>query len=376
MSDKENGKVELVGSPEFESALASFEKLVISLELSDEEMQRITDVNTETFDDVRFDLLPSFNEKGEPAMPSKEEEEREDEIDPLTLPFTLSDQETISFDESQEIRNPLLFRFASDGTLWLLDQHEESLFHFYHYSDRDILSSFTIPKGTEKFCIGFPGGILIDPENNLYILDVIQQTIHKFSQEGEYDNHFQDQLMGLSPFLDIRDFELLRKEKILVVSDYVKGCIRKISLEGRDLGEVIVRDISSPQPVETISGVTALANSHIFIIDPHKQVVLELDFGGKRINGFSLEERSRKELPFCSLMKAGPDDSLFLMDYAAQRIHTYDPFGQLKGVFHAGPGSPNPELYMGYFDVTQTGKLSFINPKTKRIHFLFYRFDT
>lgn len=375
MHDNENEKVELVGSPEFESALASFETLLATLELSDEEMQQITSVSSDTFEDVHFDLLPSFNEKGEAAGTPAKGPAGGAEVDPLSLPFTLSDQERIVFDESQEIVKPLLFRFASDGTLWLLDHHEESLFHFYHYSEKDLLSGFTIPKGMEKFCIGYPAGILIDSESNLYILDVVQQTIHKFSQEGEYDSSFQDQLMGISPFLDLRDFDLIRREKILIASDYVKGCIRKITLEGRDLGEVIVRDISSPQLMESVTGVTASANSHIFITDPHRHVVLELDLGGKRINGFSLDERSSRDLPFCSKMKASPDGFLFLMDYASQVIHTYDFFGQLKGMFFAGPGSLNPEIQLGYWNATQTGKMSFINPKTKHIHFLFYRFD-
>jgi len=375
MPENENEKVELVGSPEFESALASFESLLTSLELSDEEMRLITTVNSDTFDDVHFDLLPSFNEKGDAATTPIEGQAGGEDVEPLSLPFTLSDQEKIVFDESQEIVKPLLFRFASDGTLWLLDQHEESLFHFYHYSDKDLLSSFTIPKGMEKFCIGYPGGMLIDPENNLYILDVVQQTIHKFSQEGEYDNSFQEQLMGISSFLDLRDFDLIRRERILIVSDYVKGCVRKITLEGRDLGELIVRDISSPQLMESVTGVAASAQSHIFAVDPYRHVVLELDLGGKRVNGFSLEARSSKDLPFCSMMKASPDGALFLMDYASQKLHTYDFFGQLKGVFYAGAGSVNPEVHLGYFNVTQTGKMSFINPKTKHIHFLYYRFD-
>jgi len=41
MSDNENEKVELVGSPEFESAFASFESLIASLELSDGEMRNL-----------------------------------------------------------------------------------------------------------------------------------------------------------------------------------------------------------------------------------------------------------------------------------------------------------------------------------------------
>jgi hypothetical protein len=373
MPENEKEKMELGDCPDFQSVADEFENFHNSLELSEDELSLISSTTQDSFEDVKFDLLPSYEDKDlhEILVPKPSIMKSSD--DPLSLPFTLREEDEIVFDPAQEIVNPILFRFLSDGTLWLLDHHEENFFRFYHFKDKNLLHNFTIPRGSEKFCIGFPGGILVDQENNIYILDVEQQSIHKFSSEGEYDSHFQDQIRHNLRY-NIRDFDIMENERLLLVSDMVRGCVKKISFEGQDKGELSFREETDGFYLECITGVAAMQDGRLYVVDPIQKVILEFDLEGKLGEILPLEPRSQVEIPFCSQMQANKNGYLFLADYETQEIHTYNLLGQLKGVFCTGPHSILPDIRFGYFDVGQEGRLYFLNRLNRRIHCLQYHF--
>jgi hypothetical protein len=374
MQDNEKEKVELDDCPDFQSVVNAFENFHNSLELSEEELTLISSKTQDTFEDVKFELLPSYEDNEVYESITHKPAIIKSPDDPLSLPFTLREEDEIIFDQNREIVNPILFRFISDGTVWLLDHHEENLFRFCHYKEKELLHSFTIPRGLEKFCIGYPGGLLIDKENNIYILDVEQQGIHKFSSEGEYDSRFQDQLIKQGLRYNIRDFDIMENERLLLISDFVRGSVRKISFEGLDKGEIRFREDTDGFYLECVTGVAALENGRFFVVDPIQKVILEFDLSGNLGEIFPLEPRSQIEIPFCSQMQADKNGFLFLADYATQEIHAYNPLGQLKGVFCTGPQSILPDIRLGYFDVGQEGRLYFLNRLTKYIHCLQYHF--
>ncbi len=371
MTEKENGEIELIETPDYNQSIVAVENLRRSLNPKDEERASVFAESPDSFEDVHFDLLPSLSELDDidvvaPYTPPQEKD------DSLSLVFTLSQEDEFTPEPSLGITRALLFRFAPDGSLWLLDNSEESLFRFSHFTDTALSHTFTIPRGTEKFSIGYPGNLLVDGEGNLYILDVIQQVVHKFSSEGEYDTNFQDRLMAETPLSSARDFDILETANLIIVSDYVKGILKKIALDGSGQGEVVLREGPAPQAFETPTGVAILPDGNCFVSDPAKKAVLELDPEGKRIGGFFLDERTQQQASFCSLMQGTPDGSLFLIDFYAQCIHSYKRDGQLWGIFRAGPESPAPDLHLGFFDITQDGKLFFIDPQTSRIHCLHF----
>ena len=374
MQDNEKEKVELDDSPDFQSVVDAFENFHNSLELSEEELTLISSKTQDTFEDVKFELLPSYEEKEIYEDMAHKPRIIKSPDDPLSLPFTLREQDEFVFDQNSEIINPILFRFVSDETMWLLDHHEENLFRFCHYKGKELLHSFTIPRGTEKFCIGYPGGILIDQEGNLFILDVEQQSVHKVTSEGEYDSQFQDQFTRQDVRYNTRDFDIMENESILLISDFVRGSVRKFSLEGHYKGELSFREEADGFFLECVTGVAALPNGHFCVVDPIQKVILELDLAGNLVEIFPLEPRSQIEIPFCSQMKADKDGFLFLADYETQEIHAYNPLGQLKGVFCTGPQSILPDIRLGYFDIGQKGRLFFLSGLTRHIHCLQYHF--
>lgn len=374
MQDNEKEKVELDDCPDFQSVVDAFEDFHNSLELSEEELTFISSKTPDNFEDVKFELLPSYEEKEVYEDMAHKPRIIKSLDDPFSLPFTLREQDEVIFDQNQEIVNPILFRFVSDETMWLLDHHEENLFRFCHYKGKELLHSFTIPRGSEKFCIGYPGGILIDRENNLFILDVEQQSVHKFSSEGEYDSHFQDQFVRQDIRYNLRDFDIMEDEGILLISDFVRCSVRKVSLEGYDKGEIQFQEEADGFYLDCVTGVAALGNGHFSVIDPIQKLILEFDLAGNLSEIFPLEPRSQIEIPFCSQMQANKDSFLFLADYETQEIHAYNPLGQLKGVFCTGPQSILPDIHLGYFDVGQKERLFFLNRLTKHIHCLQYHF--
>jgi len=375
MNNKIEGKIELSESPDFEKTHQNLENLIQSLEMNEEEMNLLTGEIHDTFEDVHFELLPSFDEAGDLAIKTEAPMDQATHDDPLMLSFTLSEADSIDLNELMEVAVPLIFRFDGEGDMWIVDHPEETLFRFNRINDHKVVHSFTIPKGSEKYCIGFPGNLILDEEGCLFVLDLVQQTIHKFSGEGEYDNDFQDHLLAASPMISVRDFDLFREERLLVVSDFLRSSVKKISLEGMDMGEVILREGPAPQAFECATGVAALPGGRYFVVDPVKMAVLELDLEGHRIGGFFFNDRSRREMPFCFLMEKSPDRHLFLVDFKSQSLHAYDTNGAIKGVFQVGPNSSTPELSLGFFDFMGQGKLYFLDPRSCRIHCLLYHFE-
>ncbi|MBN1902710.1 hypothetical protein JW926_15395 [Candidatus Sumerlaeota bacterium] len=374
MADNLNEKQGLDDCTDVQAVVSAFENFHNSLELSEDDLSILSSKTQESFEDVKFDLLPSFEDKEVFDDISGESDIIKSTDDPLTLPFTLSEEDEINFDQNPEIVNPILFRILPDESLWLLDHHEETLFRFYHYKGKELIHSFTIPRGTEKFCIGYPGGILIDEENNIYALDVEQQTVHKFSGEGEYDTNFHDQLSRQNVLGNSRDFDIIENERLLLISDFVRGSVRKISLDGRDNGELRFREETSGFSLECVTGVASGKNNRFYVIDPIQKVIVDFDLEGNLGDVLPMEPRSQMEMPFCSQLQMDKNGYLFLVDYETQEIHAYNALGQLKGVFCTGPRSILPDIRLGFFDVPREGRLYFLNRLTRHIHCLQYHF--
>jgi len=374
MQNKDQEKVELDGCPDFDQVIESLENLYNSLDLSDEEMDQISCDTHETFEDVKFELLPSFDENGMPVTLTRNAPDEKSKDNPYTLAFTLSEKDIISFHRIQEVINPILFRFALDGSLWLVEHHEESFFRFSHYSEEEILASFTIPKGSEKFCIGYPGGIIIDRNNNLYILDVIQQTVHKFSSEGEYDSAFQDLLSSFDSFSDLRDFDIAEEEQQLLLTDFVKGSVIKISLQGGQVAEILLREGESSLRLKNVTGIAAMPDGQYFVVDPFEKRIMKISNKDVRLEVYPMAQDQGYNLPFCSQIYAHIAGFIFLVDLESQIMHLYNLSGALKGIFHAGPQSLTPEICFGCLDVSKEGKVFFINRLTGNVHCLHYHF--
>ena len=372
MTQKKETKVELEESQDFESLIKELGDLRDSMKLTDQEKELISSKEQEDFKDVQFELLPSYDEAGNVLEPSGSPLVTREEQDSLSLPFTFSEDTEISFDPLHEIARPVVFLFAPEETLWLVDHNEENIFRFLHFSGKELLHSFSVPQGAEKYCIGYPGNILADDQGDIYILDVVQHTIHKFSDEGEYDNDFQDQLLSARPLQGVRDFDIIFDEGLLLVSEYVKPAIRKFSLDGTEKGEILLCEGPLPQAFETVTGLATSRDGHCFVIDPAKCEILELSMEGKRVGGFFLEKRAREEIPFCAILKMNLEDILFLVDFDTQLIHTYNREGMLKGVFSAGIEAAGSQLRLGYFDISKRNLLFFINPLSSTIQCLRY----
>jgi hypothetical protein len=369
MSDHSENSVKLTDCSDFETVLSSVRELQSTLNLTEDELNIVSREDYESFDDVKFDLIPSFDNESEGLIitPSNEKCIQADEK--LKDAFVLNEDGIIQLDIDLEIIDPLVFRFGQNDDYWIMDHPEDSLFRFTLLSGEKKINSFTIPRGTEKFCIGFPGNIIIDSKNNIYILDVIQQTVHKFSADGEYDSNFQDQILAASPLLGVRDFEIMESENIMLISDYIRGEIIKFDLTGTEKDAFVLNEGPAPQAFETVTGIAASSeNDHFFIIDPSKNGILELDLNGNRIGGFFLDEITQAQLPFCAIMQIGPSSTIFLADFDSQCFHTYDFNGSLKGVLNINQDKFQSKISFDFFDIRKDGKLYLLDPVRKCLH--------
>ena len=365
---RENERIDLAETEDFDSVLEEISRLRDSLHLSEEDKERLSCESGESFEDVEFHLLPSFDEDSE-AFESEavENEERES----LFLEFTVAEQEEISLDFIEGMNLPILFRFTSDGALWLVDAPEDALFRFSHCRDGQVLHSFTIPRGREQFCIGFPGGVSTDAENNIYILDVAQQSVHKCSPEGEYDNNFQDRFMAASPLFDVRDMHLDEEAGLIYVTDYVRGSLKIFMLNGKEQDEIRIMEAGGPPWIQNVTGVASDMQGRIFIADPTIYGVAVLERSGDWVKGMMLEQMRGKGMPFISMLECGPDGSLFFADVESGEFLMYDSEGALKGAFSSRAAGTGGDFHLNYINVTSDRKIYILDRPAGKIRCLF-----
>lgn len=364
---KDNEKtVELETNPDWEQTLSDLREFKESLHLTEEENAILLQEHGSTFEDVQFSLLPSYEED--------EDERRESDIVSLDgdlplLEFTIIEEREISLNNGHDVIRPIIFRFAEGNHFWLVDQPDDSIFRFSHFDGEAVINSFTVPRGGEQFCIGYPGNILLDPKGAIYVLDVVQQSLHKFSSPGEYDSNFQDQIMASSPMLSVRDFDIEPSANLLIVSDYLRGSLMKFTLEGREMGEEKMDSSAIPGPIAMPTGVAILPDKRHFAVLPIRQTLVEFAPDGK-ISGICKLQKSEHCRLFFTHMQSGPGGSLFLADFHSQCIYAYNEKGNWLGHLCVGPQSAAPEIQIGFFNVRPDGRINILDPVSMKIHCL------
>ncbi|MCX7001096.1 MAG: hypothetical protein NT106_12505 [Candidatus Sumerlaeota bacterium] len=377
MVEKDEKMPELGKCSDFEQVLTSVRDFVNSLRLSDEEKNLFIKEKIETFEDVKFTLVPSFTESDKERTKSYEAAaETIVQHESRVLVFSLNEKTEIPLKQIYDVECPILFRFGSEERFWIVDQPDESHFRFCHFEGRFLIRSFSTPIGSEHCCIGYPANMILDKKGCLYILDGLLQTVHKFSPEGVCDTNFEDRMMTASPLLSVQDFDLLEYSSTLFVTDYVKGSLRKFSLDGKELGEVVIAGDKGEESIETPTGVAAIPDGRHFVIDPVRRLMVEIDFNEKVGRRFHLGKDAGRKEDFFTMMQSGPGGTLFLADFFTQRIRVYDSGGQFLGQINIGAGTELPDVTLGFFDVRSDGRVFILDPHSLKIHCLERRFDT
>jgi|GEM_PF-584445 len=377
MTEKDEKMSELDKCSDFEQVLTSVRDFVNSLRLSDEEKNVFVKEETELFEDVKFNLVPSFTEADKEKTKTYEAAaETKEEHESRVLVFSLNEKTEIPLKQMYDVERPILFRFGSEERFWIVDEPEESHFRFCHFEGKFLIRKFSVPKGSERCCMGYPINMILDKKGCLYILDGLLQTVHKFSPEGVCDINFEERMMTASPLLSVQDFDLLEYSNALFVTDYAKGALRKFSLDGRELGEVDIAGDKKEALIEMPTGVAALPDGRHFVIDPVHRLMVEFAFNEKVGRIFNLGKGAGRKKVFFTMMQAGPGGTLFLADFFAQRIRVYDSGGQFLGQINIGAGTDFPDVTLGFFDVRSDGRVFILDPNSLKIHCLERRFDT
>jgi hypothetical protein len=377
MAEKDEKIPELGKCPDFEQVLTSVRDFVNSLRLSDEEKNLFMEEKIESFEDVKFTLVPSFTESDKERTKTYEASaDTKVEHGSQLLVFRLNEKTEIPLIQIYDVVHPLLFRFGSGERFWIVDQPEESHFRFCHFEGKFLIRSFSALKGSEHCCIGYPANMILDKKGCLYILDGLLQTVHKFSAEGVCDTNFEDRMMTASPLLSVQDFDLSEYSNTLYVTDYVKGSLRKFSLDGKELGEVVIGGDKGEESIETPTGVAAIPDGRHFVIDPVRRLMVEIDFSEKVGKRFHLDKVAGRKEVFFTIMQSGPSETLFLADFFMQCICIYDLGGQFLGQINTGAGTELPDISLGFFDVRSDGRVFILDPHSLKIHCLEHRFDT
>ncbi|HOE64514.1 MAG TPA: hypothetical protein PKW18_04395 [Candidatus Sumerlaeota bacterium] len=364
---KDNEKtIELESNPDWEQTLSDLQELKDSAHLTEEENAILLQEHANTFEDVQFSLLPSYEEgDGEKLQTEPLSPESEFHL----LEFTIAENKEISLKKGIEIINPIVFRFADEKQFWLVDQPDEQIYRFSQFNGQIFINGFTVPRGKEQFCIGYPGNILLDPKGSIYILDVVQQSLHKFSSQGEYDGNFQDQVVASSPLLSVRDFDIKPSSNLLIVSDYLRGSLMKFTLDGREAGEEKIDPSITNGRLAMPTGVAFMPDMRHFALLPINQTLVEFSPEGK-INSVSKIQNSEPCVQFFTHMAAGPGGSLFLADFHSQCIYVYDVKGKRLGHLCVGPDSAAPEIQMRFFNIRHDGRINILDPVSMKIHCL------
>ncbi|HPB31422.1 MAG TPA: hypothetical protein PLB62_08210 [Candidatus Sumerlaeota bacterium] len=371
MTPRDDVKIELNDFPDYDRVLQANRDLRDSLMLNDDEMEMIAGENPETFDDVSFDLIPSFDDASAPdKSPDSHQEAAENKDDPLNLAFTLREKDEMPLPRMSDMTRPILFRLSPDGDLWIVDQPDESLFRFACIREGRVPTGFTVPRGMEEFSVGFPGALIVGKSGDLYILDVLQQTIHKFSAGGQYDRNFHDQIMAASPLMSIRSFALDESRSILAVTDFLRGTLKLFLPDGREQKEIPLRNDEQGQLESTPTAVAIAPSGSLYVADSPHGILHRLDEAGVVSSVHRLDERALREAPFCVNMFCDAAGFLFLGDLQSQSILACDGTGVLKGVFHTGPDSLTPNISMNCFDVRSDGALLVLDSLRFKIHTL------
>lgn len=359
-SDDDKKKVELEPSPNFDKLFGKTRDLYASLQLSEEEYSKLSEEDTETFQDIEFDLLPSFtgeNSENAVLMDEPSEEKRDD----LYAAFTLNEESEITLNDIQDFRDPFLISISDDGSIWLADQPEENLFRFSHFGGRALIHSFTVPGGMEEFSIGRPVDIICDKNDNFYVMDGIQQVIHKFSMDGQYDTIFRDQIMAGSPMMAVRDLTVDNKENMLLVTDFLKRKISRYQQDGKERESI---DFSTGKYAVSQPGSLCLKDAQLYVLDPVFKNISFLDEQGQETK--ALSPTLDKDI-FCIRMKLHPSNNLILLDLYRQSVYALNMEGTLQGLFQAGPGTPAPDIRISWMDIDPDGTICILDSSAGKI---------
>ncbi len=235
-----------------------------------------------------------------------------------------------------QFQHPAEIAFDSEGDLWVVDMNNNRLQKFDE--EGKYLAQFG-EEGSEEGQLLEPKSVAIDAEGNIWVDDAGNNRLQKFDEEGNWLDEFGEGGIEEGQFAGPESIAIDEEGNIWVADTY-NARLQEFDEEG-ELIQVVGSYGSGPGQFGEPTGIDIGPGGNVWVADWQKNRVTEFNKAGEFIQQFGTGGSGGGQFYHPDTIDVDESGSVWVLDEGISRVQRFDEEGKYLGKFGtegAGPG--------------------------------------